>query len=213
MIISWLGHSCFHIVGSNGISILTDPYDKSVGYKMPRIKADVVLISHDHSDHNSIEAVAGDFAVVRGPGMHQASGMEFQGVSTYHDELMGAKRGENTVFCFLVDGIRMCHLGDLGHVLKQKDVQEIGKIDLLFVPVGGIYTIDAAGADEVMSQLRPRMVIPMHYQTKALRFKLDPVSKFLKGREFEGPLKSLNVVASDLAEIREKVILLDYTSA
>ncbi len=219
MIVSWLGHSCFHIMGSNGLSILTDPFDKSVGYKMPKIKADVVLISHNHSDHNSVEAVAGGFSVVRRPGMHVASGMVFRGVATYHDEQAGARRGENTVFCFQVDGIRMCHLGDLGHVLKQKEIQEIGEVDLLFIPAGGIYTIDAAGADKVASQLHPQIIIPMHYQTKALRFPLDPVSKFLQGRDYQGPLKSLTINASNLnvdsdsVEIKPKVVLLDYVSA
>jgi L-ascorbate metabolism protein UlaG (beta-lactamase superfamily) len=219
MIVSWLGHSCFHIVSSKGISILIDPYDESVGYKMPKVKADVILISHDHSDHNNIEAVAGDFSVIRGPGMHEASGIEFNGVATYHDEQSGAMRGENTAFCFQVDGISICHLGDLGHVLKEKDIQEIGRVDLLFIPVGGIYTINAQGADKVVSQLHPRIVIPMHYQTKALRFPLDPISKFLKRRDYQGPLKSLNIaaldlgVASDPAEVESKVILFDYISA
>ena len=218
MNVSWLGHSCFHILSSNGISILTDPYDKSVGYNMPKIRADVVLISHDHSDHNCIKAVAGDFSVVRGPGVHQASGIEFLGVPTYHDEQAGARRGKNTVYCFRVDGIRICHLGDLGHLLEQKEIQEIGEVDLLFVPVGGIYTIDAIGADRVIAQLRPRMVIPMHYRTKALRFPLDPVSKFLKGRDYQGPFNSLNIAASDLVvesdlgKMESRAILLDYIS-
>jgi L-ascorbate metabolism protein UlaG (beta-lactamase superfamily) len=213
MIISWFGHSCFRIISSTGITILTDPYDESIGYKMPKVKPDVVLISHEHTDHNNIVAISGIYAVIRGPGKHSASGAEFQGVTTYHDEQSGAIRGENTAFCFQVDGVRICHLGDLGHVLTERNVQEIGQVDVLFVPVGGIYTIDARGADRVVRQLHPRIAIPMHYQTAVLGFELDSVAKFLEGRAFQGPLKSLNIAAADLPDIETKVVLLDYISA
>jgi L-ascorbate metabolism protein UlaG (beta-lactamase superfamily) len=180
---------------------------------MPKVKPDVVLISHEHTDHNHIDAISGIYAVIRGPGKHSALGMEFQGVTTYHDEQSGAIRGENTVFCFQLDGVKICHLGDLGHVLTEKIVQEIGQVDVLFAPVGGIYTIDALGADRVVLQLHPRIAIPMHYQTDVLGFELDPVAKFLEGRAFQGPLKSLNIVSADLAEMETKVVLFDYISA
>jgi L-ascorbate metabolism protein UlaG (beta-lactamase superfamily) len=213
MIIEWFGHSCFHIVGSNGISILTDPYDNRVGYRMPGVKVDVVSVSHDHTDHNNIKAIQGDPAVIRGPGIHFAAGTEFLGVATYHDKQAGTLRGKNTVFCFQIDGIRTCHLGDLGHVLREQDVKKIAAVDLLFVPVGGIYTIDARDADNVIKQLRPRIAVPMHYWTDVLSFELNPVNVFLDISTFQGPVKSLRIDSSNLTNSKTRVVLFEYISA
>jgi L-ascorbate metabolism protein UlaG (beta-lactamase superfamily) len=183
MIVTWLGHSCFLLEGKDGISLLLDPFhEDEVGYSLPPVRADIVLISHDHLDHNNILAAGKDAKVISGPGKHNCQGMDILGIESYHDAECGRLRGANTIFCFALDGIRVCHLGDLGHALSPDQVKAIGAVDLLFLPVGGRYTIDAAGANVVIRQLDPAIAVPMHYKTNALSFDLDPVDGFLKGK-------------------------------
>ena len=213
MNVFWFGHSCFFLKGARGPSLLLDPFHEGeVGYPLQAVEADIVVVSHDHQDHNNAEAVGGRPLLIKGPGRHTALGLVFWGVPSYHDEEGGRLRGLNTIFCFTMDGIRVCHLGDLGHPLSQPDGEAIGPVDLLFLPVGGIYTIDAWGADEVMKQLRPAVAVPMHYQTPALSFELEPVDEFLKGREVLGPLESLELKKEDLCS-RGKVVLLSCPEA
>lgn len=212
MKISWLGHSCFCIQGE-GITIVTDPFDQSVGYEMPNVRADVVLVSHEHDDHNNVTAIQGDPIVVRGSGEHQALGLTFLGVNTCHDDKGGSLMGMNTAFCFDLEGMRICHLGDLGEVLSKKEEGEIGPVDLLFVPVGGIYTLDARGADKVLGQLHPAIAVPMHYRTQALSFDLDPVDEFLKGKKITGPKKTATIHRASLPAAGTEVLILDYRSA
>lgn len=183
MDITWLGHSSFYIKGKSG-SLVTDPYDSSVGFKLPKTEAKIVTVSHDHADHNQANQVQGYPRVVTGPGEYEIGGVSIFGIPTYHDDKKGAERGPNTVYVITMDNIHICHLGDLGHTLSEEQVGEIGSIDILFIPVGGVYTIDAGEAAEVVSQLEPRVVIPMHYQIKGLNPQtfsgLDGVEKFLK---------------------------------
>lgn len=179
MILKWFGHACFLITSENGTRVLTDPFDEKVGYPLPEAEADIVTTSHSHYDHNNVGIVRGAFQHLDKPGAYLANGIEIKGISTFHDADSGAKRGENTVFVFKIDGIRLCHCGDLGHALTPGQVEEIGEVDILLVPVGGVYTVDAAGAAEVMRQLKPAITIPMHYKTKALSFFLDGPDKFL----------------------------------
>lgn len=187
MIVTWLGHSCFFLISDEGLSLLIDPFHESeVGYAMPPTRADIVIISHDHLDHNNVDAAGRLAEVIYGPGEYICRGMKILGIKSYHDAQRGELRGTNTIFCFALDGIRVCHLGDLGHTLSRAQVRAIGAVDLLFLPVGGRYTIDAAGANKVMSQLHPAVTLPMHYQTRALSFELDSLDDFLKGR---GPAK------------------------
>jgi L-ascorbate metabolism protein UlaG (beta-lactamase superfamily) len=201
MNVFWFGHSCFFLKGIRGPSLLLDPFhEEEVGYPLPYVEADIVVISHNHEDHNNAEAVGGHPLLIKGPGRHTALGLEFLGVPSYHDEYGGRLRGANTIFCFTVDKIMVCHLGDLGHPLSQAQVAAIGPVDLLFLPVGGMYTIDAKGANEVMRQLRPAVAVPMHYQTRALCFELEPVDDFLKGREVQGPLESLDLKKEDIGD-------------
>ncbi|NPV63765.1 MAG: MBL fold metallo-hydrolase [Methanotrichaceae archaeon] len=210
MRIFWLGHSCFHILPEDGPSVLTDPFDEAVGYRLPQVEADIVTVSHNHHDHNNVAAVKGKPAVVRGPGQHSVLGVDFKGIETYHDEAHGKLRGSNTIFCFQLDKIRFCHLGDLGHSLSEKEVSAIGSVDMLFIPVGGVYTIDSDGAHEVENQLSPRITLPMHYHTKALTFYLDRVDGFIKDRDYEGPRESLQLKKEDLQRLSKKIILLEY---
>lgn len=210
MRISWLGHSCFRLEGRQGLRILTDPFGKDIGYGPPDAQADIVLISHAHGDHNNIQGVRGRPVVIRGPGKHMARGMEFRGIETHHDEEGGRLRGANTVFCFQLDGVAVCHLGDLGHLLKDQEVRSIGPVDLLFLPVGGKYTLDGEKAWQVIGQLRPQIAIPMHFQTDVLRFRLGRAEEFLKGHDYEGPLDCLEASGEDLKVKGLRVVLLNY---
>ena len=200
MKVTWLGHSCFLLQGEEGITILLDPFfEDSVGYPLPKLKADMVMISHDHTDHNNVDAAGSNSQVIFGPGEYSSLGLEIRGIRSFHDQKKGRLRGENTIFCFELEGIRICHLGDLGHILSPSQISEIGPVDLLFLPVGGRYTIDAKGADEVIEQIHPALVVPMHYRTGGLGFELDGVDKFLKGKKEVSRNEVLHLTKKDLA--------------
>ncbi|WP_238899911.1 MBL fold metallo-hydrolase [Clostridium sp. YIM B02500] len=192
MEIKWYGQSCFMITSKNGTKILTDPYKKMLGYELPEIEANIVSTSHNHGDHNNIKAVKGNFMHINETGGFSKDGIEIKGVQTFHDKASGAKRGKNTIYNFKVDGINVCHCGDLGHTLDSNFVKEIGNVDILLLPVGGRATIDAVDAVNVMKQLNPIVVVPMHYRTKALGifgFIFAKVDKFisasgLKAKEY-----------------------------
>ena len=183
MRIKYLGHACFMITSDTGIKILTDPYVTGgiLSYGEIEESADIVTISHNHGDHNNVAAVRGNPEVVRG--VTKIRGIEFKGTPTYHDDAGGKLRGNNTILCFEVDGVRVCHLGDLGHQLSDKQVAELGGIDILLIPVGGFYTIDAKVATEVCNQLKPKVIIPMHYKTDKCGYPIAGVDGFLQGKE------------------------------
>jgi len=185
MKVKWLGHSCFLITSDEGTRLITDPYTVGAGinYSAIRESADVVTVSHEHGDHNNASAVKGNPQVIKGSGTKNAAGIEFKGVATYHDDSRGRERGANTVFCFTVDGVRLCHLGDLGHLLSQEQVASIGAVDILFIPIGGFFTIDAAAASEVCRQLKPKVIIPMHFRTPRCAYPISTADSFLKGKE------------------------------
>lgn len=184
MNVNWLGHSCFLITSEVGLRVITDPYSVGGGIDYSPIKetADIVVVSHDHFDHNAVSAVPGKPAVVRGSDTRTVGGVRFRGVATYHDTSQGKQRGANTVFCFTLDDIKLCHLGDLGHLLSQAQIDEIAAVDILFVPTGGFYTIDAASASTVCDQLRPKVIIPMHFKTPKCDFPISGVEDFIHGK-------------------------------
>jgi L-ascorbate metabolism protein UlaG (beta-lactamase superfamily) len=187
MKLMWLGHSCFLISGDTGIRIITDPYESGgfsggLGYKPVREPADIVLVSHEHSDHNYVKDIPGAPEIVRKTGRHEIKGVEIDGILTCHDKTSGRQRGLNTVFCLNVDDVRVCHLGDLGHELSAKEIAAIGRVDVLMIPVGGYFTIDAAEATRVAAALKPRIIFPMHYKTPVLDFPITGVEDFLKGK-------------------------------
>lgn len=214
MKISWLGHSCFKIEDDAGKAVVTDPFAENVGYPPPQTRADVVTISHEHYDHNNVKAVKGGPAVVRGPGKKTASGIEFEGTASYHDDRGGKLRGKNTIFCFEMDGIRVCHLGDLGHLLGEKEAAALGKVDVMMIPVGGTFTLDAEGAKKVVRQVKPKIVMPMHFETPALppSFGVAPADRFLSGQKVERPGRTLAVSKERLPKEGEGplVVVLDY---
>ena len=185
MKIKWLGHSSFLITSDSGTKIITDPYvtGGALGYGEIEESADIVIVSHDHFDHNNIAAVRGNPELVRGAVTTKIKGIEFKGIPSYHDDAGGRQRGKNTIFCFEVDGIGVCHLGDLGHQLSAQQVADLGKVDILLIPVGGSVTIDAKVATEVCSKLAPRVIIPMHYKTGKCALTIAGVDEFLRGKE------------------------------
>ena len=188
MKIQWLGHSSFLITSNAGVRIVTDPYqpggfDGAIKYGALTNPVDIVTVSHEHTDHNYVAMVTGRPIVVKGAGRYVVSGIEFQGVQTMHDTSGGAERGKNTVFTFAVDGVKLCHLGDLGHVLNQDQAAEIGSVDVMFVPVGGFFTIGPEEAGKVAEQLAAKIVIPMHFKTEKIDFPIVGVDDFLKDKQ------------------------------
>jgi len=200
MKIKWLGHSSFLIESERGIQIITDPFDETLGYKLPRIKANIVTVSHEHFDHNYVRGVKGRPVVFKGLVSRESHKMEFRGISSYHDSVYGRQRGLNTIFVIKADGLNLCHLGDLGHVLDSDKLTEIGRIDILFVPVGGFYTIDSSQATQIIEEIKPKIVIPMHYKTEAIKFSIDPVEVFLSDKD------NVQELESNEFEIREDAL-------
>ncbi len=179
MDISWLGHSCFKIKGSHA-TVITDPYSPSLGYSLGKPTARIVTVSHQHPGHSYVQGIGGEPRVITGPGEYEISGILIIGIATFHDAEGGGKRGKNTVYLMEVDEVSVCHLGDLGHVLTAEQAEELGNVDILLLPVGGVSTINAPAAAEVVRRLEPKVVIPMHYKTQALSWELEPVGRFLK---------------------------------
>lgn len=179
MDVTWYGHACFRIKDRTA-TVVMDPYHKSIGLSLPSLKANIVTVSHDHPGHSNTKAVKGRPFIIDGPGEYEVSNVFVTGIRTFHDARAGKERGKNTVFLVDMDGLTICHLGDLGHLPKQSQVEALGDIDVLLVPVGGVDSLRASQAAEVISLMEPKIVIPMHYRLKDLAFKLDPVTKFFK---------------------------------
>lgn len=184
MKIKYLAHSAFAITANSGVKIVADPYQTSPSLTYGQIteSADIVTVSHKHFDHNNVAAVRGNPEVVSRAGRLVVKGIEIKGITSAHDDSGGRMRGGNIIFCFEVDGVAVCHLGDLGHRLDERQLKEIGRVDVLLIPVGGNFTIDAKIATEVCNQLKPRVVIPMHYKTERSIPGISGVEEFLSGK-------------------------------
>lgn len=211
MKIRWLGHSCFLLEANDGTKIVTDPFDGSVGYKIPTVEADIVTVSHEHYDHNYVEGIQGEPEVIRSVGECAIDGINIKGVPAFHDEAKGAKRGPDIIFVFEIDGLRVCHLGDLGHLLSKSQLEEIGDIDVLLIPIGGTFTVNAEGALAVIDQISPKVVIPMHYKTPAVSMPIDPVDKFIEkvGNVEQIDSNTIEIIPETLGDER-RVIILNY---
>lgn len=180
MKIAWHGHSCFEV--HDGLVVVMDPHDgKSIGIKPPVVKADICLISHDHFDHNCSRIIHGDPTVVKEAGEREVKGLQIIGISTFHDEEEGAKRGRNIVYRFEMDGISFVHLGDLGQELTDEEIASLGRVDVLFIPVGGVFTIDSATARRLVERVRPKVAVPMHFHYGGLSITISPMDEFLDG--------------------------------
>ncbi len=216
MDITYLGHSCFKLRGTDG-TVVMDPYTDMVGFSLPTVSADVVTVSHQHADHNNVAVVGGTARrdkpfVITEPGEYEVGGISVFGVPSFHDEHQGVERGSNTMFTVLLDGVRICHLGDLGHELSPEQLEAIGEIDVLLCPVGGNFTVDPVTAIKVIQALEPRILVPMHYRTELHKPEVFGDVKTLT--EFineygsnPAPVEKLTLEAHKLPEETELVII------
>lgn len=214
MDIKYLGHSSFHIKGKKA-TVVTDPYGSdAVGLKYPRhTEASIVTISHEHDDHNAAESVEGQPFIIRGPGEYEIQGVDIIGIDTFHDSVKGTERGTNSVYKIQMDGLTLVHLGDIGHALSQAQIELLGDVNILFAPVGGYYTAELNVIKNIITEIEPNIIIPMHYLKPGLNEKmlgnLMPLSVFLKEMGADGivPLPKLSVTKDKLPEEMQIVIL------
>ncbi len=207
MEISWLGHSCFQLRGKN-VTLITDPFSPQLGHSLGKISAPIVTISHNHPGHNFAGGVDGEPRIVRGPGEYEISDVLITGVASYHDNKHGQELGRNTIYIIHIDDLIICHLGDLGHILQEEQLEEVADADMLLVPIGGQHTINAAQAAEVISQVEPHIVIPMHY-SPPIGDVPNPLDKFCRemGIEAINPQPKLSITRSALPAETQVVIL------
>ncbi|HZD59237.1 MAG TPA: MBL fold metallo-hydrolase [Anaerolineae bacterium] len=179
--LSWLGHSMFLLEGSDGVKIVTDPYSGKTGYSVPKVTADIVTISHHHYDHDNIGAVGGSPKTVESPGNFEFGSTIIEGIQSYHDEVMGEKRGKNVIFKIFLNQLIIAHMGDYGQPkMMDEQLDALRGVDILLIPVGGTYTIDAEQAVEVVQRVEPKIVVPMHYKTRDCVIKVASVEPFLQ---------------------------------
>lgn len=212
MKIRYLGHSCFEFTESTGTTIVTDPYG-DVGFTMPKTRADAVTVSHSHYDHNNVAAVDGSPVVFDREGQYEVGGVDITAIKSYHDDENGKNRGENLIFKFRMDGIEVCHLGDLGEECTSSLIEALLPIHVLLIPVGGNYTIDARQAKEYVDRIMPSYVIPMHYKTKGLDIDVEKPDDFIdlfdeeEVEELEG--SEIELFRDDITEEQTKLILME----
>lgn len=213
MDIYWYGQALFKLKGKTA-TVVIDPFDPNfIGLKAPKPSelegADVVLVTHPHGDHNNVPLVPGEPKVFNGPGEYEIKGVSITGIGLFHDKESGAQRGKNTVYHINMDGLNIVHCGDLGHTLSEEQVDEVGATDILLIPVGSVYTIDGKEAAEVVAQLEPRIIIPMHFSIPGLSVELEGVDKFLKemGSENVTPQNKLTITKDKLPEEPTIVVL------
>ena len=213
MDIIWYGLACFRI-RTRGLSIVADPFADSLGLTPPRLRANVITISHDAPGHNHVAAVKGYDHVFDGPGEYEVNGVFITGVPTYHKGKVG-ERERNTAFVYQLEDLTICHLGDMGQLPNREQMEELSGADVLLLPVGGGDILDASKAVEIVTELDPRIVVPMHYAQPGLKLELDSVDKFLKemGVPAPDPLSSLKLRKSDLSEEETQVVLLEPQGA
>ena len=208
MEITWLGHSCFLIKGKEK-TIITDPCHPDLGYRLGEPAADIVTLSHFHPGHSYIEGVANEPKQIKSPGEYEIGGTFITGLASFHDDTKGAVRGKNTIYIIEIDDITLCHLGDLGHPLDSHLIEEIGDIGILLLPVGEVSTIAIDTAVEIVRQLEPPIVIPMHYKTKAFSGKLSPVERFLDAMRIKAleAKPKLSITVSSLPSSTQTIVL------
>jgi len=210
MTIFWLGQAAFKIVDKE-VTIAVDPYDK-IGLKMPKFQAEILLITHDHSDHNFKEAIKGEPFIIDSQGEYEVKNVFVYGLPAYHDDKEGAESGKITIFVIEMEGMKIAHLGDIGQEsLTDEQLEELEGVDILLIPVGGEETINGTGAVKIISQIQPRIVIPMHYKIPGLNMKLEPVDKFLKEYGVSAPekMEKLKISKKDLPQEETKIIILE----
>ncbi len=216
MQIVWKGQSCFQITTSqnkNGQkSIVIDPFNETLGLRIPKLEADILLITHNHPDHNNVKAVLGNPFLIEGPGEYEIQGIFIQGIPSFHDNNKGKDRGRNTCYTIETEDMKVCHLGDLGQrELTEEQIGDIGEIDILMIPVGGVYTIDGAEASKIISQIEPKIVIPMHYDLPKIKSKIEGVEKFLKvmGKKGVDTQDKFSIKMKDLPQEETEIVVLN----
>lgn len=212
MKLQWCGQACFLLTSSEGTRILTDPFNKHLGYPVPRYLVDGITVSHNHYDHNYIKAIPNyqEIPILREPGNYQVGDISIEGIAVFHDQCSGKERGDNHIFVFQLEGMRIAHLGDLGHTFSPEQLARLGLIDILLIPLGGTYTIGYQEAEIILVQVQPKITIPMHYKTPTLRYQLDSLESFLAGKSKVEILKNseLELTAGIIQDLR-KIIVFD----
>lgn len=212
MEISYLGHSSFRLKGKNA-DLITDPFDdSSLGFKFPKMSAQIVTVSHSHPDHNAVGLVTGNPFIIDGPGEYEIKEISVFGLPSFHDAKNGAERGTNTIYLVEMEGLRLCHLGDLGGTLSDKQIGEIAGVDVLMIPVGGVFTIGPKEATELIARIEPAVILPMHFRTSEMvkeMSKLASPDDFLRqfGVGNPTPLPKLTISKDKIPEERQVVIL------
>ena len=216
MIIQYYGHSCFKLTtkpagrGNGDVNVFFDPFDKTIGLRPPQGSADLVLVSHQHHDHNNVEAIKGEPQVIDIPGEYSVKGINIIGLPTYHDDKNGAERGQNTAYILESEDMRVCHLGDLGTELTEKQYDTVSGVDILMIPVGGKYTIDGEKAAKIVKKIEPKIVIPIHFKTKGLTVDIGDEKEFCDeiGNCPKERLPKLNLKPKDLEGKNMEVIIM-----
>ena len=208
MKIKWLGHACFLITAQDGRTLLTDPFDETVGYPLPGVPANVVTCSHDHFDHHAIETLPLGYTVIDDPGLHHSHGFVVEGINSFHDDQQGSLRGRNIVYTFEVDKLKVAHMGDLGHQPSPAMIERLKGVDVMFMPVGGVFTLDGDQAAQAVNALKPRLVIPMHYQTRHLNFHLTDEQPFLNHFQYRRLTENeLEVTPQSIGDLPPVVVM------
>ncbi len=210
MVITWYGQSCFKIQSGETV-VFTDPFSKEIGLVPPRGQANIVTVSHQHLDHNNHQSLSGEPLMVDGPGEYESKGVNIKGVLSYHDNQEGKERGTNTIYVIEIEGMKICHLGDFGqNKLTDEQLEKIDEVDVLMIPVGGTYTLDGEKAVDIINQIEPRIVIPMHYKIPGLAVKLDGVEVFLKeiGAGKKEAVDKLTLKKKDLPPEETEVVVM-----
>lgn len=209
------GHSMFEIScflsKQESVNLVIDPFSEKIGLKPPKLKADILLISHDHYDHNNSQIITGDYFLISEPGEYEIKNVNIKAIKSFHDQKQGKERGDNLIFKIEAENIHLCHMGDFGQKeLTNDQLTSMGKVDILFLPVGGIYTISAKEAKMVVEQLEPKIIIPMHYYLLNLKIKLESLEKFLDqmGKKVE-KMEKLQIKSKDLQEEGQKIVVLE----
>lgn len=212
------GHSCFEITASpikqNLVKIVIDPFSEEIGLKLPKMEANLLLVSHGHYDHSNVRSVSGNYFLISEPGEYEIKGVFVKAIKSFHDQKEGKERGENLIFKIEAEDLKLCHMGDLGQrELTKEQLDEISQVDILFIPVGGTYTISAKEAKEIISQIEPKIIIPMHYHLPGLKIKLDGIESFisLMGKKKVEEIEKLQIKKADLPQEGQKILILKPT--
>jgi L-ascorbate metabolism protein UlaG (beta-lactamase superfamily) len=215
MKIIWYGQSLFELIAksrkNDEVKIVIDPFDESLGLKVPKLEANILLVSHDHYDHSNIKAVSGSPFLIEGPGEYEVKGVYIKGIPAFHDNSSGKERGRITIFTIETEELKICHLSDFGQAeLTEQQLEEIGEVNVLMSPVGGVYTVGPKEASRIINQIEPQIIIPMHYRIPKLKEKLEELDKFLKvmGIKNQEYLNKLSIKKRDISEEKSKVIAL-----